>query len=178
MKKKWKDKLCSELLDIPVSMCIFLLVAGILLGNVFVIGTWHWGELIDMDEAIPVHATFDAYDLHYGRHGSVNSVEIRFTDREKLFIDSAAYHGDLEDALERLSSGDKVDLLIHPNSDDIWQMKCGGNTILSFADAKDRVRADNIGFTVLGVFGYAMALLGAVSMLMSWCKKRKNITHK
>lgn len=103
----------------------------------------------------------------------MNTVELRFTDWEKLFIDGAVYQVGFEDALERLNIGDTMELLIHPNSDDIWQITCAEEKILTFSDAKERMRSDNIFFTVLGVSGYAMALLGAVSILVRWHKKRK-----
>lgn len=63
MKRNVKDRLYSELLDIPLGVCIFLIVAGLVIGGIFVMGTWHWGALIDIEEAIPVSAAF-AYDLH------------------------------------------------------------------------------------------------------------------
>lgn len=175
-EKKKKPKVRTKrswIVDIPISMCIYFVIAGIIIGNVFVIITWHEGKLIDKNEAISVSATFESYTLHHSPKGSLNEVGINFSDYEKLYMDGTCFDVDVESALDNLQSGDRAELLLHPNSDYIWEMKCDETVILSFEDAKTRIRSENIAFSaILGTFGYLCAGLGVVSLLLQFKERR------
>ena len=174
-KRKVRTKR-SWIVDIPISVCIFFVAAGIIIGNIFVIRTWHEGKLIGKNEAISVSATFDSYTLHHSPKGSLNEVGIYFSDYEKLYMDGACFNIDVESALDTLQSGDKIELLLHPNSNYIWEMKCDKTVILSFEDAKTRIRSDNIAFSaILGTFGYLCTGLGVVSLLLQFKERRRKL---
>ena len=178
-KKRKKTKVRTKrswIVDIPIGVCIFFVVVGIIIGNVFVILTWHEGKLIDKNEAISVAATFESYTLHHSPKGSLNEVGIYFSDHVKLYMDGACFNIDVESALDNLKSGDKAELLLHPNSDYIWEMKCDETVILSFEDAKTRIRSENIAFSViLGAFGYLCAGLGVVSLLLQFKERGRKL---
>ena len=178
-KKKIKTKR-SWLLDIPLGACVFFIVVGIVLGNVFVILTWHEGKMIDKSEAISLSGVYDSYTLHHSPKGSINEIEIRFIDREKLYMDAAYWNTAVKDALDDLDSGDTVSMLIHPISNYIWEMKTEENTILSFEDAKSGVFAENLGYSIIvGTFGYFCAIMGTVSLILQLIeRKRKNFLSK
>ena len=172
-KKKIKTKR-SWLLDIPIGACVFFIVVGIILGNVFVILTWHEGKMIDKSEATSVAGVYDSYTMHHSPKGSINEIEIRFIDREKLYMDSAYWNTTVQGALDDLDSGDTVSMLIHPISKYIWEMKTEENTILSFEDAKSGVLAENLGFSIiLGTFGYFCAIMGTVSLILQLSERRR-----
>lgn len=173
-KKKHTHVKKSWISDVPVGVCIFFVVVGLLIGNVFVIGVWHWGSMIERAEAIPLSASFESYRICTSPKGSVNEIEIRFQDHEKLYMDGACFDAEVRAALDALAGGERVELLLHLHSDYIWEMKSGDATVLSFEDAKDGVLAENIGYTVLlGFFGYLIAILGAVSLIMQWKEREK-----
>ena len=178
-KKRKKSKVRTKrswIVDIPISVCIFFVVGGIIIGNVFVIATWHDGKLIDKNEAIPVSATFESYTLHHSPKGSLNEVGIYFSDHEKLYMNGACFNIDVECALDTLQSGDKTDLLLHPNSDYIWEMKCDETVILSFEDAKTRIRSENIAFSAMfGTFGFLCAGLGVASLVLQFRERRRKL---
>ena len=173
--KKRAGRKRSWIVDIPVWCCVFFIVAGILLGYVFINVTWHERALIDQSQAIPVTATYDSHTVRTSsRSGSVSEVEVRFDDYEKCYIPGACVWEENETALKKLQSGEQVQLLLHPNSGDIWEMKREDDTILSFSDARQRMRTDNIGLTVLGgIVGYLIAIMGAVSLILQWREYRK-----
>lgn len=171
-KKRFRTK-WSWIIGIPISACIFFIVFGLLIGNVFVIGTWYWGCVIDENEAISVSTSFDSYEVRY-RKAAVSEICVTFRDHEALFIDGACVTSEIENVLDTLKGGDKVDLLLHPNSNDIWQMKRGEDTILSFEDSKNQMLYDNIGFSVIGSFGYFCAALGIVSLVLQRKERKKN----
>ena len=177
-RKKRARRLREGIEDIPLSVCILFIVGGIIIGNVFIIGTWHWGKLIGRDEAIPISANYETYELEYGRYGSISGVELIFEDRESLYINSECYRVSVQDSLDDLDKGDRLDMLRHPNSDDVWEIRHGDEIILSFEESTDRVRAGNIGFTFLGVFGYSSAALGVASLAVQFVRKRKLANDK
>lgn len=172
-RKKRARRQRERIEDIPIGVCIFLIVLGVVIGSVMIVGTWYWGELIDRDEAIAISANYETYELEYGRHGSVSGVELIFTDREPLYINSECYRVSVQDSLDDLDKGDRLDMLRHPNSDDVWEIKHGEDVILSFDESVERVRAGNIGFTLIGIFGYLVAALGITSLAVQYVRKRK-----
>ena len=173
-KKKQVRKKKAWILDVPIGVCVILMVMGLLIGNVFVMIIWNEGRLIDKCETIPVTATFDSYMFHTSPKGSLDSVELLFNDHEKLYIDDACFDGDVKDALDRLEKGDRVDLLLHPVSGDVWEMESEELQILSFDDAKRGTFFENLAFTMLfGFFGYFVAIIAVISLLCQWKEYRK-----
>jgi DNA topoisomerase-1 len=70
--------------------------------------------------------------------------------------------------------GEKLILLIHPNSATIWEIRTAEKTIMSFAYTQNNLRQENIGFSILGMFMYFGAAIGLGSLLMRWIQvKRK-----
>lgn len=173
-KKKHVRLNNSWLTDVPIGACIFFVILGIVLGNVFTIGTWYWGKPIEKADAINVDATFDSYEYIYGRYGGVSEICILFSDRDELFIDGAVYSDSIESSLKLLAKGDKLYMLLHPNSGNIWEMKSYNYTILSFDDAKSCMLFENYAFSVvLGSFSYFCSLLGALSLIVRFINYRK-----
>lgn len=172
--KKPGYKKRSWIVDVPVWVCIYFIVIGILIGYVFTNITWHERALIDQSEAIPVTAIYNSHRFRYSSKGPLSEVVIYFDDYEKLYIPGACVRIETEDALEELQGGEKLNLLLHPNSGDIWEVKSDESAILTFADAKARMQADNIGLSVIGgIVGYLCAIMGAVSLLLQWREYRK-----
>lgn len=158
------------------AICFFI-------GTVFAFGMWYWGETINKSEAISDTAIFESYKidrgnvLQNGPYSSIKTIEINFSDREKSFIDGASASRDVLDALEDLRQGETVRLLIHPNSNTIVEMKSGNKTVLDFDDSMGDLRLENIGFSVLGVFMYGIAVCCIVSVVRL-IKERKEILNK
>ena len=174
-RKKRVRKKKSWITDIPIGVCIFFIAIGIIIGNIFVIVTWHEGKLIDKSETIPVTATFSSYTIHTSPNGkgAVNEVELCFIDHEKLYIDGACFNIDVETALDNLEKGDRLELLLHPVSNYIWDIQRDEEIILSFDDAKSRTRFENIAFTIIGFFVYFCAIMGAISLFLQWKENMK-----
>ncbi len=173
-KKRKVKKKRSWIIDIPISVCIFFIVIGIIIGNLFVLGSWYgWGKLIEKSETIPVAATFKSYKKYSSAKGSLDEIEIQFTDYEKIYMDGACFNVEVEEALDKLQSGDKMDLLLHPNSGDVWEIKSEETVILSFEDARTRMRSENIVFSVLGTIGYLCVAMGTVSLILQLIVRRK-----
>ena len=169
---------CSWFTNIPIGVCIFFIVIGLLLGNVFVIVTWHEGKLIDRSEALPITSTFRSYTTHTSPKGSLNEIEIFFYDRESVCMRGACIKADVIESLEKLQSGDKVDLLLHPISNYVWQMQSEEETILSFETSRRQILTENIAFSGIGVFCYLLAIMGAISLFVQWKECRKAITKR
>lgn len=175
-KQKKKQKRVNKkswITDIPIGVCIFFIVSGIAFVGIFAIGPWYWGKPIDRNEAIHVSAVFDSYTEHHNS-GSVSQVKVHFLDRDNLWIDGACYTADVESAVKTIKSGDELELLLHPNSEDIWEMKNGERVIISFEESKNKMVAENIVFSaVIGGFGAVSAVLGCVSLADRFWKRRK-----
>lgn len=176
MRKKKKKKIRTKrswIVDIPTEACLFFIIVGIVC-TVFIFVTWHEGRLIDKSEAVSVSATFDLYIKHHSPKGSLNEIEIRFKDRESLYMDSAYFNATIEDYLNQLNGGETLDMLLHPSSEYIWEIKTGGDTILHFEDAKEGVFSENLGFSLfLGLFGCFCSVMGTTSLILQSVERKR-----
>ena len=159
---------------IPVSTAILFVAVGLLLGSIFIFGMHYWSAPLEREEAIEVEATIDSYLERKTIRGNSKGIRISFSDYEQQFIDTSCVTDDLRNDLKQLTKGEKLILLIHPNSATIWEIRTAEKTILSFAYTQNNLRKNNIGFGILGTFMYFGAAIGLGSLLMRWIQvKRK-----
>ena len=165
-KHKIKDPL-------PIGVAIFFIIAGLIMGTVFTIGMQYWGSPIEREDAINVSATYESYRIHYGRHSSISEIKIILDEQDSLCIDGACVSEEVLNGIEALPKGTKVDVLVHPNSDTIWELKHGDKTILSFEESQKDIKGENIGFGIFGMLMYACTVFGGGSLLMRWIRAKK-----
>ncbi len=152
----------------PVGFAVFMIVAGLIIGTVFTLGMQYWNAPIERAEATYVEATFEKY---YGLSAS-KSITVYFSDHEQLEIDVACVTSDILEDIEMLSKGDRVKLLVHPNSTTIWEISTAEKTIMSFEHSQNRLQGNNIAFGLLGIFMYCCAAIGIGSLISRWIKQK------
>lgn len=150
--------------SISKGSAVFLIVAGILLGTVFTVGMCYWTKPIEKADAIRLDATFTSYQKHYRRH-NLNSLTLYFSDHESLSIDNACFTSDVLNHIENMTPGTVLELYVHPNSNTVLEMVCGGKVILDFNQAERRLTTKRVYFLILGIFMYAEAVFGVVKLL-------------
>ena len=169
MSKKEKQKTSP-------GTAVMLLVVGLILGSIFVFGSQYWGEPIQREDAIEISAIYEAYEINPGkiRKHHIKQIEISIADHSSVYIDGACVSEDVKDGIKELPEGAKLNMLVHPNSDTVWELKHGDKTILSFEESQKDIKSENIGFIVLGVFMYFCAAIGLGSLLTRGVRARKN----
>ena len=186
MKKKKKKQHRSNpkkhkkesIADIPLWTCIVFIVLGGVLGSIFAYDCLYLGKIINREDAIVARGTFDSYEYLYSpKSGAVSEVQINFIDRETLYLD--AYHIEMDEKLERLEPGEQLDLLLHPNSEYIWEMTTEDDVILSFDDAKSRTQFEN-GFFMFFLVGMCLICIsmGVFALLAKYFEYKKKIRNK
>ena len=186
MKKKKKKQHRSNpkkhkkesLADIPLWMCIVFIVLGGVLGSIFTYNCLYLNQIIDREEAIVATGRFDSYEFSYGKGGAVSEVRIDFIDRGELYIDTA-YHVEMDEKLEVLEKGEQLNMLLHPNSEAIWELTTEKSVILSFDDAKSRTQFEN-GFFMFFLVGLCLICisLGVIALLAKYFEYKKKIRNK
>ena len=150
--------------SISKGSAVFLIVAGILLATVFTVGMCYWTKPIEKADAIRVDATFTSYQKHYRRH-NLNSLTLYFSDYEPLSINNVCFTSDVLNHIENMAPGTVLELYVHPNSNTVLEMVCGGKVILDFNQAERRLTTKRVSFLILGIFMYAEAVFGVVKLL-------------
>ena len=182
MKKKKnkqpKSKKKEKIADIPLWMCIVFIVLGGVLGSIFTYNCLYLNQIIDREEAIVATGRFDSYEFSYGKSGAVSKVRIDFIDRGELYIDTA-YHVEMDEKLEVLEKGEQLNMLLHPNSEAIWELTTEKSVILSFDDAKSRTQFEN-GFFMFFLVGLCLICisLGVIALLAKYFEYKKKIRNK
>jgi prolipoprotein diacylglyceryltransferase len=186
MKKKKKKQYRSNpkkykkesLADIPLWMCIVFIVLGGVLGSIFTYDCLYLNQIIDREEAIVATGRFDSYEFSYGKGGDVSEVRIDFIDRDELYIDTA-YHVEMDEKLEALEKGEQLTMLLHPNSEAIWELTAEKSVILSFDDAKSRTQFEN-GFFMFFLVSLCLICIsmGVVALWAKYFEYKKKIQNK
>ena len=181
MKKKKnkqpKSKKKEKIADIPLWMCIVFIVLGGVLGSIFTYNCLYINQIIDREEAIVATGRFDSYEFSYGKGGAVSEVRIDFIDRGELYIDTA-YHVEMDEKLEVLEKGEQLNMLLHPNSEAIWELTTEKSVILSFDDAKSRTQFENGFFMFLVGLCLICISLGVIALLAKYFEYKKEIRNK
>ena len=167
----------ESLADIPLWMCIVFIVLGGVLGGIFTYNCLYLNQIIDREEAIVATGRFDSYEFSYGKGGAVSEVRIDFIDRGELYIDTA-YHVEMDEKLEALEKGEQLNMLLHPNSEAIWELTTEKSVILSFDDAKSRTQFEN-GFFMFFLVGLCLICIsmGVIALFVKYFdykKKKRN----
>ena len=168
----------ESLADIPLWMCIVFIVLGGVLGSIFTYDCLYLNQIIDREEAIVATGRFDSYEFSYGKGGAVSEVRIDFIDRGELYIDTA-YHVEMDEKLEVLEKGEQLNMLLHPNSEAIWELTTEKSVILSFDDAKSRTQFEN-GFFMFFLVGLCLICIsmGVFALLAKYFEYKKKIQNK
>ena len=176
--KQPKSKKKEKIADIPLWMCIVFIVLGGVLGSIFTYNCLYLNQIIDREEAIVATGRFDSYEFSYGKGGAVSEVRIDFIDRGELYIDTA-YHVEMDEKLEVLEKGEQLNMLLHPNSEAIWELTTEKSVILSFDDAKIRTQFEN-GFFMFFLVGLCLICisLGVIALLAKYFEYKKKIRNK
>ena len=183
MKKKKnkqpKSKKKEKIADIPLWMCIVFIVLGGVLGSIFTYSCLYLNQIIDREEAIVATGRFDSYEFSYGKGGAVSEVRIDFIDRGELYIDTA-YHVEMDEKLEALEKGEQLNMLLHPNSEAVWELTTEKSVILSFDDAKSITQVETTIFMiVLVAFCIVCISMGVIALFVKYFdyKKKKRNGH-
>ena len=132
---------------------------------------------IEREDATELSAHFASYKIFYGKNLSITDIKLFFHDYAPLYIDGACVGNNVLNDLESLPDGATVNMLIHPKSDTILEIKQGNNIILPFEDAKKNIKSETIAFSILGILIYILATVGLASLIKNGIrviKYRKN----
>jgi hypothetical protein len=146
----------------------------LIIGTVFTLGIQHWNEPIKIQDAMRVEATFDSYNERFKiGTGRSRGIIVYFSDYEQLNISVSCITDELREDLKNLSKGEKLVLLVHPNSSTIWEICSEEKTLMSFEHAQKNLQEDNIGFGILGIFMYFCAAVGIYYLIMGRIRAKK-----
>ncbi len=163
MKRK-KRRIKTE--PLPLSIAIIFLVIGLVLGTVFVFGGQYWNEEVNREDCVRVESLFLSYKERRGinlprlRGNHTGEISIDCSNGERYFVDEMSVNTELREKLLKLSPGDTVALLIHPNSSTILEFTTEKDTLLVFEDTVALLGGEATGFLFLGAFMYLCALVG------------------
>ena len=130
--------------------------------------------MIDKSEIFPVTAAFSSHTIHTSPRGALSEGELCFIDNEKLYIDGACFNVDVETALDNLEKGNRLELLLYPISNYIWDIQSDEEIILSFDDAKSPTRFENIAFSTTLFFLVILRYCGGNFLVYAVERKHEN----
>ena len=158
-----------------MQQAIFFLVVGLLLGTVFTFGMSHWNEEIPRESCKYIETEFlDYHERHpLGKPSHIKEIMIDCSNGERYFIDGVSINKELRNAVGNLSEGERIRLLIHPNSDTILELSCNKGLVLEFKDTIKKLGQEKNGFAILGGFMYFLAVVGLYYIVTPKIFKKK-----
>lgn len=149
-------------LSMSLFEAIFLLIAGAFLGTVFTFGMQHWDQSVSREECRAVESGFVSHkeDRRLKRPTKVQQIILYCEDGENYTVDGVSVSDELLGSIRALEPGEKLQLLIHPNSDTIVELTVRGRTLLEFDTTIGKLGDEKTGFLILGIGLYACAFAG------------------
>ena len=139
---------------------ICLIIIGLVVGTAFMGKAIYWERPITKDQAVPATAHYLSYSYEKG-----NAIFLTFSDLDVQCIDAACVTTSLLEWVDRLKPDSQLILLLHPNSQTVLQIEENGETILDFADAIKMIQRSDIGFILIGLLLYGLALIGRIKIV-------------
>lgn len=139
-----------------------IIVLGLLMGTVFLINSLYWNAPVERSQAIEGEAVFSHNYIYVTGRSQTNAI-VRFQDREQLSIPSVCVNDQLLEALDTLTPGETISLVIHPNSSTLLALASGDRVLLDFDRTQAHLRRENIGFACFAIFLYGLALYAAIT---------------
>ena len=93
---------------------------------------------IEKSEAISVTASFSDYRKMRSK-GVVQSLNLSFHNHMNLRIDRTCINDRLIDELDNIEAYTQVNMLVHPNSNNIMELSYNGKEILNFEYSKNKM---------------------------------------
>lgn len=143
-------------------ICLLLFAATVFVSQLF------QNQKIDEQNAIMLSAVFDSADPVYGKISTI-CIDLQFRDAEEQTVDGCCLGYGLEEKLENIPSGTQMQLLIHPDSGNVLQVKVAGETLLDFDYAQDQLWCESLLFAGFGVF----MLVCAVFLIYALIRKKE-----
>ena len=137
-----------------------ILVLGLILGTVFIFGVQYWNEEVSREDCAVVESLFLSYNQRWSVKGNRNKeISVDCSNDERYFIGEVLITEELKQKLSELHSGDRIRLLIHPNSSKIMELSAEETTLISFEDSSKLMQGEKTGFLILGMFCYLMSAI-------------------
>ena len=165
----------------------FVFIIGLIMGTVFCFGNQFWYRPITPEEAIHTTATYSRFDLQYNlprlNHTRSHNYKLRvyFEDHDSLLIYAWRLYGSEREMLRKfnlLPSGTNVELIIHPNSDTVLDMRTDDSVLIEFDESIDILSLENKGFMILGIIMYLGSVFGLIYFIYLNYRSYKRITRK
>ena len=159
----------------PIGPSVFLLIVGFLLGSVFTFGMQHWNAEVTREECMVVDTEFVSYKgIRQQKHPmEIKEIAVDCVNDERYFIDGVSINSNLKNSLSELSEGQRIRLLIHPNSNTIVEFSTENGTIFTFHETIRKLGGEATGFLFLGLFMYFCSLVGLFYTALHIVKRRK-----
>ena len=158
----------------PLSLAIFVLIAGLFFGSVFTFGMQYWNSEAKREECTMIDTQFISYKeiRQPKRPMEIKEIAVDCINDERYFIDGVSINSDLRNSLSGLSKHQKIRLLIHPNSNTIVEFSTENCKILIFDETIGKLDGEATGFLFLGLFMYFCSLVGLYYTAFHIIKKR------
>lgn len=170
MSRKSRQKKGRTLLQKipPVSVCVFLLIAGLWMGVIFSLMPWINQPAL-LEDTIPLSVTMQKvegdYDYRRRQGYDLDEILIYYSDEnlvylpdmKSLCIPSVLSSETLLDKLTAYPAGTLFDAHVEPDGRSIIALSVEGTEIIVYEDACRSIRTNNILFVPLGLFMLATA---------------------
>lgn len=170
MSRKSRQKKGRTLLQKipPVSVCVFLLIAGLWMGVIFTLMPWI-NQPAPLEDTVPMSITMQKvegdYDYRRRRGYDLDEILIYYSDEKlthlpdmkSLYIPSVLSTETLLDKLTVYPAGTIFDARVEPDGRSIIALSVEGTEIIAYEDACKVIKTSNILFVPLGLFMLAAA---------------------
>ena len=168
--------MCRKSEPWSLSMGIFMLTVGFVLGSIFIFGEFHWHSAVDREDCRVIHTSFVSYRERSSMKHPFDALSITVccADRKEYTIDGSLCSNSLAKEISQIGAGEELTFMLHPNSDTVLGLAAGDRALLPFRPSMDVVEGEVTGFFFLGMFMYFCGAMGLSSVIWRLVKNRRS----
>ena len=140
--------------------CFACMLIGLFMGYVFLQQPAQHAP-VPREEAVFLSGPLEECRVRYQK-GHIHGISLDITGQKRQFVSRICASDALAEALRELPEGTVVELLIHPLSHDVMEIRVGKEILLNFERAQERASRDADGFGMLGIFLVIMGVWSGI----------------
>lgn len=154
---------------------LFVAIASLIVGSVFVFGMRYWNSQVERDDCEVVTVQLESIEKVRGSSSSdLSAVNLKCTNGSSYYIKGVCVSRSLLSALESLPEGTQLTLTLHPNSEGkVLELSADGTLLLDFDTAVSMLGKNATAFSYIGLFMYLCSAVLLVDIVQRKRKQRE-----
>ena len=155
----------KKFLNLTKTELIVIIISGIIIGTILIIGDLYFNAPVSREEAVQVSAEFTSFDERI-KKGRLNKIIMRFEDNAQMDIGGMYVNKYLREDIRNLQPGTELEMLLHPYSDMIMEIRTDDEILLEFEHSSNILASQSDIIFWIGILMYVLSGTAAIMLIV------------